>query len=540
MKLDILLRNARVRTLDPARPQASAVGIWGGSIVGLDGDLAGTSAQVTVDLRGATVVPGFHDAHCHTTSFGLASVLLDLTAVQGRARILAAVTARAAELSAADWVIGVGYGGGMAVGEDLHAEELDRAAAGRPVWLTHLSGHRCVVSTAALSLAGVTGAGASRDRGRVAVDAQGRPTGLLEETAMDVVKDVVGPSSIEQLADAIDRATGVYVGEGITSFTDAGIGVPGLDHSPVELAAYQLARETGRLHARAQLMVHNELMHDLASHPDDGIRRGLDLGVRTGFGDSHLGIGAMKVWVDGSGLAGEGASFDDDPAVLRRSIVEAHRAGWQVAAHAMGDAAVDLVLDALEEAGHGGPSRPGRAVPARHRIEHGGLVRSDQVPRLARLQMTVVPQPVFIPEFGDVLADVLGGGGRSHESFRVRSLLAAGVAVAGSSDRPVAGGAPLRGLQAMVERRTASGQCYGPDERVDAGTALAAFTFAGARAAHSEHLRGMVAARMQADLTVLAEDPTEVDPRRISDIPVLATLVAGQVVHDPEGLFRCA
>src|SRR5664280_1564418 len=156
-------------------------------------------------------------------------------------------------------------------------------------------------------------------------------------SATDVVKDHVGPSSIEELAAAIDRATSQYLAEGITSFTDAGIGCPGIDHSPVELAAYQLARETGRLRARAHLMAHDQLFHPLAGHRDDRIVSGLDLGARTGFGDPWLSLGAMKVWVDGSGLGGTAATtgpgseiegeFDNDPAVLRRSIIDAHRAG---------------------------------------------------------------------------------------------------------------------------------------------------------------------------------------------------------------------
>lgn len=172
---------------------------------------------------------------------------------------------------------------------------------------------------------------------------------------MDLVKDYVGPSSVEQLARAIDRATSVYVAEGITSFTDAGIGCPGPGHSPVEIAAYQLARTTGRLHARAQLMVHNEPMHELAGHRDDAITAGLDLGLHNGLGDDWLSIGAMKIWIDGLGLDDGDGYFDNDPEILRRSIIDAHRAGRQVAAHAMGERAVDLVLDALAEASAGGP-----------------------------------------------------------------------------------------------------------------------------------------------------------------------------------------
>jgi predicted amidohydrolase YtcJ len=547
MILDLLIHNARVLTVDPGRPRASRLGIWNGQVVGLDETLDGCTARSTVDLGGATVVPGFHDAHCHTTSFGLSRVLLDLQGIEGVAATLDAVAAHAADLPPDRWVIGVGYGVGLRPDEYPDRDALDRAAAGRPVWLTHLSGHSCLVSGAVLAEVGITGALGDTARGRVVVDSHGRPTGLIEEAAMDLVKDHVGPSSIESMADAIDLATAHYVTEGISGFTDAGIGCPGIDHTPVELAAYQLAEATGRLHARARLMVHNELFHPLSAHPDDRIATGLDLGVRTGFGDSRLSLGAMKVWVDGSDVGNTAATtgpggevqgaFDDDPSLLRRSIVDAHRAGWQVAAHAIGDAAVDLVLDALEEAATGGPY-PARAGNApRHRIEHGVIIRPDQVARLARLGMTVVVQPPFITDFGDPLLAMFGDRQEGGNFFRMRSLVEAGVHLAGSSDRPVAAGSPLVGIQAMVERTTASGGVFGPDERLTASEALACYTAGGARAAGCESDWGSLSPRLAADLVVLDADPTGVEPHRIGRISVMATMVGGRPVHDPGSLF---
>ena len=481
-------------------------------------------------------MPGFHDAHCHTTSFGLGLVLLDLTDVHGPAATLDAVTAYAAALGETDWVIGTGYGAGMPLGEHLTRDELDQAAGGRPVWLTHFSGHQCVVSSAVLAAVGI-GAGRTTDRGRIGTDAAGRPTGLLEEAAMDLVKDHVGPSSAERLARAIDKATSQYAAEGITSFTDAGIGCPGLDHSPVEVAAYQLARRSGWLRARAQLMVHNEMMHELAAHRDDAIERGLDFGIHTGFGDDWLSLGAMKIWVDGLGVEGADGSpdFDNDPDLLRRDIIAAHRAGWQVAAHAMGDHAVDLVLDALAEA-RAGSAAPIQVMHPRHRIEHGGLIRPDQLSRLADAAMTVVTQPILVSAFGDLFAEVVAAD-RLAEVFRVRSLLEAGVAVAGSSDRPVAPGSPLRGMQAMVQRQSAAGVVHGPQERVAPAQALAAYTAGAARAARAEHHRGRIARYQAADLVLLGDDPLAVPEEKIGAIDVLGTIVGGTASYDQAGLL---
>ena len=541
--LDLIVRNARVLTVDRRRPRASSIGIWAGRIVGLDEQLEGSSSRVELDLDGAVVTPGFHDAHCHTTSFGLGLVSLDLQSRPGRRSILEAVAAHAAGLGSEEWVIGFG----LETGVVLTREELDRAGGGRPVWLTHRSGHSCVVSSAVLGAVGISGVLPGEARGRVEVDAGGQPTGLIEEAAMDLVKDHVGPSSVERLAQAIDRATAHYLTEGITGFTDAGIGSPGIDHTPVELAAYQLARDTGRLHTRAQVMAYSELFHPLVAHSDDRISTGLDLGVRSGFGDEMLSLGAMKVWVDGSGLGRTAATtgpdgqvrgdFDNDPHLLTQSIVDAHRAGWQVAAHAIGDAAVDLVLDALDEAERGGPYPARTGIIPGHRIEHGVMIRPDQVGRLAAKAMSVVTQPLFIGEFGDPLLDLFGARPGVGDCFRMRSLIDAGVHLVASSDRPVTPGAPLPAIQAMVERTTGSGMVFGPDEGLRALQALAAYTEAGARAAGSHRQWGTLVPRLSADLVVLDDDPTAVAVDRIGTIGVLATVVGGRAVHDPGSLF---
>jgi predicted amidohydrolase YtcJ len=545
--LDLIIRNARILTVDPRRPRASSIGIWDGRIIGLDEELEGARGRSEVDLDGAVLAPGFHDAHCHTTSFGLELVSLDLHLCSGRPATLNAVAAYVEDLGPDEWVIGFGFGNGMRGGDEPTRQELDRAGQGRPVWLTHRSGHSCVVNSTVLEAVGITGALDPSARGRVAVDEDGRPTGLIEEAAMDLIKDHVGPSSLERTAQAIDRATAHYLTEGITGFTDAGIGSTGTDHTPVELAAYQLARDTGRLHTRAQVMAYNELFHPLTAHADDRIATGLDLGVRSGLGDEWLSLGAMKIWVDGSGLGHTAATtgpdgevrggFDNDPVLLRRSIIDAHRAGWQVAAHAIGDAAVDLVLDALEEAEQGGPFPARAGIAPRHRIEHGVMIRPDQVVRLAAQGMGVVTQPLFIEDFGDPLLQLFDGGPGAEDYFRMRSLMDAGVQLVASSDRPVAAGSPLPAMQAMVERATAAGVVFGADERLTAAEALAAYTAGGAWAAHSEGRWGTLAPRLSADLVVLDDDPTTVAVNRIGTIGVLTTVLGGQAVHDPGGRF---
>jgi hypothetical protein len=292
-------------------------------------------------------------------------------------------------------------------------------------------------------------------------------------------------------------------------------------------------------------MVYSELLHGLSGHADDQARLGLDLGLHTGLGGGLVSVDAVKVWVDGSGIGNTAATSDhaDDgrgdlvaePAALRDLIVRADLSGWQVAVHAMGDTAVELFLDALDVSA---PQRRLGLLPRRHRIEHGGLIRDDQVPRLAAHGILVATQPSFLADFGDRLREtLLDGGRRVDESFRAASLLAAGVPVAGSSDRPVSSSAPLDGIQALVERRTESGWLYGGRERLDVEAALRAYTYAGAYGVHTEHRRGVVRTGFDADLVILANDPTTVETNRISDIAVVGTVLGGRATYDPTGLL---
>jgi len=290
-----------------------------------------------------------------------------------------------------------------------------------------------------------------------------------------------------------------------------------------------------------ELMVASDTLHAVTAHPDDGIDVGLDLGLRTGFGDDRLRLGPMKIWLDGS-LIGRTAAlsapfcdhgtavYQADPDQMRRLVVDAHRAGWRVAAHAIGDEAVDLALDTFAEAGRRSPRGD-----VRHRIEHAGVVRPDQLARFADLGVVPVPQPRFLYAVGDTMAAAVGPE-RVDWLYRHRSFLDTGLRVPGSSDRPVAPGAPLLGMQSMVERLSSGGAVIGADERVSAAQALRAYTIDEAWASHDEHSRGSVSPGKVADLALLTDDPRRVDADRIGAIGVLATLLGGAPVHDT-GVF---
>jgi predicted amidohydrolase YtcJ len=541
---DLALVNANVLTMDPARPRARAVTIAGGRIEAVTADPAEASADRIVDLRGATLAPGFHDAHNHMIGFGrsLAEVNLSSPPIGSLDDLYAAVARRAEETAPGDWVTGSGYDQNK-IGAHPDRDALDRAAPGRRVWLRHTSGHMCVVNSPVLAALGLDAAATEVDGGRVATDADGRPNGLLEERAQALVGMLVYPFPVAELTDAIDRASAVYLAEGITSCTEAGIGGGWIGHSPVELAAYQAARDQGRLRVRVELMIASEALHALGAHPDDGLELGLDLGIRSGFGDDWLRVGAMKIFADGS-LVGRTAAMSEDYAVagagrgylqadeadLRATIIAAHRSGWQVATHAIGDRAVDVALDAYAVALAQFPRRD-----PRHRIEHFAVVQPRQVARAAELGVIGVPQGRFATELGDGMLAAVGPG-RQDWLYRQRSLLEAGMILPGSSDRPVVAGAPLLGLADMVVRRTASGAPFNPGEAITAEQALRAYTYGSAYASRQEHVKGSITPGKLADLVVLSEDPTAVSPDRIPALEVLATLVNGQCLHQSGAL----
>ncbi|AWW36318.1 amidohydrolase [Streptomyces cadmiisoli] len=519
--LSTRITNARLLTMDPARPTARELGIWQGRVVGLDEDVAGLPARRTVDLDGAVVLPGFIDSHVHLTWTGLKAKAPGVAPSRRADDVLRTVAEATAQAPAGGWVDFGGYDQ-RTLDRPLTAADLDAVSAGRKVYLGHISGHACLVNSAVLK--------------DLPADAA-RPDGFLVEGAMGVALRSRPPYSLTELAAAIEHAARVCRSEGVTACAEAGVGGRLIGRSPVEAAAYQLAHESGRLPLRVQLMAAADALRPVATAPQDTTSRALDLGLRTGFGDGRLSLGALKVFTDGGMMARTAAltrpylgtdtsgQLQDEPEALESTIVAGHLAGWQLAVHAIGDRAVDVALDALEKAQKLSP-RPA----ARHRIEHAGLVRPDQLPRLARLGVTVVVQPTFLREYGDDYATVMGED-RADWLYRGRGFLEHGVRVAGSSDRPVADGAPLRAIQFMVERTSHSGRAIGPGEALTVTEALHAYTTEAARACHWEKDAGSLSPGKRADLVVLGDDPHRVEASRIGDIEVVGTFLEGDETY---------
>jgi len=538
LMLDALFVNGRITTGCADRPKASAIGVIAGTVVGLDDEVTGLPAARTHDLQGLPVVPGLHDAHFHLSALGQHLLRCDVTpaAAPDLGALYAAVAAFAAGLPADAWVIAEGFDDGKQGGLP-ERQALDRAAGGRPAWVIHASHHAGVANTEALRRMGFADPRQVPDvsAGVVGRDERGAATGYLSEAAMALVTDVIRPVPFEDFVAAIAAGSAHALSMGLTSVTEPGICGTLTGNGPSDFAAFQAARDRGLLGVRATVMPEVS-----ALHPMDGWF-GLDLGVRTGLGDDQLRVGGVKMFADGA-LSGRTAAVHDcyadiadagdgllltDPEVLARNVLEAHRHGWQVCTHAIGDRAIDLVLDCYEAA-----QREHPLPDPRHRIEHCGLVSDAQVARFAALGVIPVPQARFVSELGDVYLRVLGPG-RDHLLYRQRAFIDAGIELPGSSDCPVVRGEPLKGMHALVNREMPDGGFLNPAERLTPDQALRAFTHGSAYAERAEGRKGTLERGKLADLVVLADDPLSVDHDAIGEIGVVATVVGGEVRFGP-------
>ncbi|KAA9159103.1 amidohydrolase family protein [Amycolatopsis acidicola] len=488
------------------RPKAAKMGVWNGRIVGFDDDLSGLEAGTVVDAGGRVVLPGFIDSHTHLGLTGLRGRAVDIAGL-ALGDAVAAIEAAAAGREPGGWVEVVGYDP-RALGRKLAASDLSGGSCeGRKIWVRDISSHSSVVSPAVLEAAGIT-SGELLD-------------GRLEEDDQQIVLDQRLPYPPEDIEEGLLAAGKTCLAQGITTCVEAGVGGGGASLRHDELSVYLAMAEAGTLPLRTCLMLTGEAVPHFES-----------LGLAAGFGGDWLSVHAQKMWLDGGmlvrsaavtepfvGSEHPGALLGEEEEILER-IVAAHRAGWQLAIHAIGDRAIDAALDGLLAAQEKYPR-----ADARHRIEHAGMVREDHLPVMGRLGLGVGSQPCFLWDSGDDYANIVGPH-RVPWLYRGKSFLDNGIKLLGSTDRPLPG-SPLRGIQFFVERRSSSGRSLAPEERISRHEAVAAFTATAAWGSRREHLLGTLEVGKAADYVVLEEDPFAVETSRIGDIPVAATYIDG-------------
>ncbi|MFC7704755.1 amidohydrolase [Plastorhodobacter daqingensis] len=488
-------------------------------------------ATTVIDLQGRLAVPGLNDAHMHLLPYGTAMAEVDLrpAAAPTLPALLDAVRARAAQTPAGGWVIGRGYDHFL-FDEKRHPwrEELDAACPDHPVYIVRTCGHLAVANSRALALAGITEATPSPEGGLIERQ-NGKLSGLLAETGREPVMAVMPAASEETLVTAIERAGRDLLTYGITSVMEAAVGIR---DGWTEMLAYQRAHREGRLPVRTYACLMGDKTRSILAQAEAA-------GLVTGRGDDMFRIGPVKIFTDGSaggrtaamtrpykGSEDHGILCIPDQEELSEMVLSAHRAGYQMAIHAIGDAAIDQVLNA-----YAGALADTPAPDRRHRIEHCGWLRPDQMTRMRDMQVIPAPQPSFMYYFGDLYLSVLEEE-RVAASHPYRTWIDAGLNPSASTDCPVTEIAPLPGIYNMVTRKTNRGTLIGPDQRLTLEEALHAYTSASAYASGEERRKGQLVPGQLADIAVFDRDLFAGDPETLLEARCDLTILGGHVVFD--------
>jgi predicted amidohydrolase YtcJ len=534
--MDLVLLDANVLTMDPSNPRAEAVAVQAGRIVEVGPNAAierriGPSTTV-VRLPGRTVIPGFVDAHTHFIMSVLEPLAIDCgspphESIQG---VLEALARGAARSHPGRWLRGWGYRvRGLAEGRAPTRRELDDGAPNNPVCIVDGSVHCAYVNSEALRIAGIDRDTPDPPHGRILRDTDGEPTGTLWEEAADGVtslstKDLLRAQG-DAVVDLVEDAARRYLTLGITSVGDALV-------VPEVAEAYRLADARGRLPMVLHQMLGGDAFFerpDEVAHgrrPDGNVSDRLRGGTLKLFMDPVFPSPArIRFLSDGTEERFGALYYTQDEA--NEIVLAAHRRGLQVAIHCMGTWSIDQALSAIE---HALRSQP--AEDPRFRIEHFSTPTGAQVRRARSLGVVPVVQPPYmlVPRpagAGNLLAE-LGGDVRLHP---YRTMLDAGIPVAGSSDYPCAPLHPLAGVGVLVSRRGPSGTTTGAEEAVSPIDALRMYTLHGAIAMRREHEVGSLEVGKRADLVALSGDPTAVEPEAIATLQVQQTWVDGRLAY---------
>lgn len=463
----------------------------------------GPSARI-VDLAGRMVVPSFTDAHIHFLAFGLSLSSVRLDGLS-KDEALNAVAAAHAQCLPGEWVEGRGFNFNLWGDEWPTKEWLDERAPLHPVVLTAKDGHMIWVNSAALRLCRITQNTSDPPGGEIARDLHGEPTGLLKETAMELVFEHVPEPSLDRCVEAVRRAVQECTAHGITAI-----------HNMEGPLAWKALQETQRRDGALDFRV-------LLTTPRNRLENACGLGLQAGFGSDRLRFGGVKVFADGALGSRTAAMLEPyegtkqvgvtvtGAAEMRDIVARANGCGIPVAVHAIGDAANRWVLDAMESCGD---------RQLRNRVEHAQLLSPEDISRFSSLGVTASVQPIHCVQ-DRYMADAHWGV-RSRFAYPFRSLLDAGAALAFGSDCPVESCSVLAGIHSAVYRRRldepASDPWY-PSEQVTAAEALRAYTIGGAYAAGEERWRGDLRLGMPADFVVLSKNILEF-PETISEAQI--------------------
>jgi hypothetical protein len=535
----LVLENARVWTGDSAVPEARGLVIADGRISRLlqDEGTLGFPQDVPVhriDLGGRRVVPGFNDAHTHFFDGGFTLLSPDLLTSDTPEEFVRRLKAYAEGLPAGRWIdLSSAWDHERWPRHPLPSRQLiDPVTPVNPVWIRRPDGHIGLANSLALEAAGITADTPDPPGGRIDRDpATGEPTGIIRD-AGELVRAAIPEITEEEYREALDAALAHAAQVGVTSVQDMCY-----DPGPVGIKLLEEYAGEGRLTVRAYCRT---WLGDWAEEADAGIR--------AGSGDAWVRRGSLKAFADGalgSSTAYMFEPYTDNPdnrglldAVMQPPetffalAAGADRAGLQLSIHAIGDAAISLVLDQFERVIAENP-----AWDRRFRIEHAQHMAGKDFARIAEMGVIASVQPFHAIDDGR-WAERKIGAERARTTYAFRSFLDAGVPLVFGTDWPVAPLDPMRTLYAAVTRRTLDGahpEGWVPEEKITVEEALRAYTAGSAYAEFAEGEKGQLAPGFLADLVVLSEDPFEVPVERLEEIHPVLTMVNGRIVWTAEG-----
>jgi predicted amidohydrolase YtcJ len=529
---DLIIRNAKVWTVDKDHPNAQAVAVLGDRIVavGSAADVEpwrGSTTRV-IDAAGKLLVPGFNDSHVHFIDGGMQLDAVQLNDAKSAQEFARRIAQQARKIGKGEWMLGGDWDETKWTPPQLPTRELIDAITGNtPVFINRYDGHMALANSAALRLAGVTSATPDPPGGVIVRDSQGNATGALKDAAMDFVNKVIPPPSHARRMHAAERALAHAASLGVTSLQH-------MNPDYADIAVYAELLERGELTSRVYAA-------PLITQVDDQTK----IGIRHSFGGPYLRIGALKGYADGSlgsRTAYFFAAFDDQPGnhgilsdemhpldMMRDRMMRADASGLQLCTHAIGDQAISTILDFYEEITkvHGQADR-------RFRIEHAQHMAAKDFDRFARLYVIASMQPYHAIDDGR-WAEARIGHDRASRTYAFRTFLNHGVRLAFGTDWSVAPLNPMLGLYAAVTRATLDGKNpngWFPEQKLTIAEAVEAYTMGSAYAEFQDKEKGSITAGKLADMVLLSEDIFAIPPEKIGEVRVLKTFVGGKVTWD--------
>jgi len=539
-KADLVIKNARVITVEDTQPQAEAIAVKGDRIIDVGSSQTisryiGSSTEV-LDLDGQTVIPGFIESHAHFMGLGYAKLNLDLTQTRNYQDLIDSVAAAVAISNPGEWIIGRGWHqerwdpapSPMVKGYPYH-QALSRISTENPVYLTHASGHAVLVNRKAMDIAGISRFSKDPAGGTIIKTRALSPTGILLETAANLVAVKMADYEDQTLSEkrqkkAFQLAVKACLKNGITTFHDAGVSFSNLNFFKEMLSE-------GELKIRLWVMI-NESNQMLEQKIADYRWIGL--------GNHHLTVRSIKRFIDGA-LGAHGAwllePYLDMPgshglvltpvAELEKTAQLAAKHGFQMCTHAIGDRGNREILDIYQKIYENNPDQK----DLRWRVEHAQHLSIKDIPRFAELGIIAAMQTNHCTSDGPWVPKRIGKQRSEEGAYVWQKLINSGAVIANGTDAPVEEINPLKNYFSAITREMANGETFTPSQCMSRMEALESYTINGAFAGFEENIKGSIATGKLADLTVLSGDILTISEDKIPKTKVLYTIVGGKVLY---------